>query len=156
MWGKWENLKEIFAHCMRLQQIFVCSPWLLSTIKRTDIKQRAELSERTFGNVATRNEMFKYLHNVWSWVPFLCCGIWGSEGKERQSLHCFLLFHVISCPCYFTFYLNIQRNCFPLSPGKRRQYRGIKHNTGAQDLTWVIFPVSSSSLIWGHTKYNYG
>lgn len=64
-----------------------CPPWLFCTAKETDKKQRAELSERLFGNVARINEMFKYImYEVECHFCAMEWVIWGSW--EREGSHC--------------------------------------------------------------------
>lgn len=94
--GKWETIRNVWHILCDLNKCLSCSPWLLSTIKETDIKQ--ELSEHLKMyqqemkclNIYIRYEV-KYRFYVVGRV------IWESWGKERQSLHYFLLpvFHVI-------------------------------------------------------------
>lgn len=68
--------KKCLAYSMQLQQMSVL-PITMTLLyhKRDWHKTKSRTVRENIWKCSNKNEKFKYLHNVWNWVQFPCCGM---------------------------------------------------------------------------------
>lgn len=106
VWGKWENIKKCLAHSMWLWQMFL--PTMSPLYHKRDWhKIKSRTVRESIWKCSSRSKMFKYLLNVWSWVPFLCCGMSYlrklGKGKTVIALFPFIPCDFLSLLLHFLF-----------------------------------------------------